>query len=237
MAVGEFQASLIDSHELAPGVRHFVFEAPEPLEYAPGQFVSLHAEVDGKPVKRAYSIASPPRGSRFALCLNRVCEGVFSPHLFDLQPGAKVKMKGPYGVFGWREPVNDSVLVATGTGIAPFRAMLQGRVPEDPGHRFTLVFGVREERGVLYRVEFERLAARCPGFRFWPTLTPAGAVVEGPHGPRATAPGGSRGRAPRHRRVHLRSAGNGGGRARRARPDGIRAPARDLRAVRLTGIA
>ncbi len=173
MAVGEFQAKLIDVREIAPEVRHFVFEAQgtQRLVYTPGQFVFLHAELHGKPIKRAYSIASPPAGARFDLCLNRVREGVFSPFLFDLNPGDTVRLKGPYGVFQWREPVSDSVLVATGTGIAPFRAMLHARLAVDPVNCFTLVFGVRHEEGLLYREEFEALAARHPNFRFWPTLT------------------------------------------------------------------
>lgn len=173
MAVGEFQAKLVDVREIAPEVRHFVFEAQgvDELVYTPGQFVYLKAELDRKPVKRAYSIASPPAGARFELCLNRVREGVFSPFLFDLNRGDTVHLKGPYGVFQWREPVSDSVLVATGTGIAPFRAMLRPRVTQDPGRCFTLVFGVRYEESLLYRDEFEELAARYPNFRFWPTLT------------------------------------------------------------------
>lgn len=72
------QARLIESHEIAPEVRHFVFEAEgiERLEYAPGQFVSLSAERDGKTITRAYSLASAPRGdNRFELCLNRVEQG------------------------------------------------------------------------------------------------------------------------------------------------------------------
>ncbi len=173
MAVGEFLAKLRESQEIAPEVRHFVFEAQgvDRFVYTPGQFVFLHAELEGKPVKRAYSMASPPAGARFEFCLNRVREGVFSPFLFDLSPGDTVRLTGPYGVFQWREPVSDSVLVATGTGIAPLRAMLRSRVGRDPGHCFTLVFGVRHEEGLLYREEFEDLAARYPNFRFWPTLT------------------------------------------------------------------
>ena len=176
MAVGEFQARLADWREIAPDVRHFVFEAlgVDGFAFTPGQFVFLKAELDGRSVKRAYSMASPPEGNRFALCLNRVREGVFSPFLFDLRPGDTVHLKGPYGVFQWREPVSDSVLVATGTGIAPFRAMLHARVAADPGHRFTLLFGVRNRESLLYGEEFEEMAARRPNFRFWPTLTRPG---------------------------------------------------------------
>jgi CDP-4-dehydro-6-deoxyglucose reductase len=181
MAASEFRATLIEWREIAPEVRHFVFEVPgtERLVYTPGQFLTLRAEIRGKTVKRAYSIASAPDGNRFELCLNRVREGEFSPYLFDLGPGAVVDLKGPYGVFRWREPACDAVLIATGTGVAPFRAMLRARLPEDPLHWFTLLFGVRHEEGILYRGEFDETAAAHPNFRFWPTLTRPGTEWRG----------------------------------------------------------
>lgn len=171
MAVTEFQATLVESREIAPEVRHFAFETPEPFAFRAGQFVTVRADIAGRPVKRAYSLASAPAGNRFDLCLNRVREGIFSPYLFDLRPGETVAAKGPYGVFTWREPARDTLLVATGTGIAPFRGMLQWRLPRDCEHNITLLFGVRHEHGILYRGEFEAMQRRFPHFRFAPTLT------------------------------------------------------------------
>src|SRR5512141_670245 len=106
MPAADFRATLIETVEIAPEVRHFVFEAEgqERLEYRGGQFLMLYTEVDGKPARRAYSIASVPDGSRFELCLNRVREGLVSPRLFALRPGGSMHWKGPYGAFHWREP-------------------------------------------------------------------------------------------------------------------------------------
>ena len=159
--------------EIAPGVRHFVFEAGqvERLEFVPGQFVSLTDSIAGRSITRAYSIASAPGdGNRFELCLNKVDGGAFTPHLFELSPGDVVDMPPPLGTFTLRRPLRDSLLVATGTGIAPFRSMLQAELrPDSPA--FTLLFGVRHESHVLYRQEFEEMARTFPQFRFWPTLT------------------------------------------------------------------
>jgi ferredoxin-NADP reductase len=167
----EFQARLVESREIAPEVRHLVLEAPEPFAFTPGQFVYLHSRTGGAPIKRPYSLASAPGGRRFELCLNHVREGVFSTYLFDLEPGAMLQLKGPYGIFGWRAPAHDSVLVATGTGITPFRSMLPSGLPAQGARQVTLLFGVRYERGILFRAEFEDTAARDPRFRFLPTLT------------------------------------------------------------------
>jgi ferredoxin-NADP reductase len=166
-------AKLLESREIAPEVRHFVFEVEDAgsFSYVPGQFVSFTADIGGSPITRAYSIASPVGGSRFDLCLNRVVEGHLSPYLFDLQPGDRIQMTGPWGAFIFRQPVQDSVLVATGTGVVPFRAMLHDRLARDSSHQFTLIHGTRYESGLLYRQEFEELARKHPNFRFWPTLS------------------------------------------------------------------
>ena len=170
------QARLIETVEIAPGVRHFVFAALElpRLSFTPGQFVSLSGAVDGKTITRAYSIASPPSaGNRFELCLNRVDSGAFSPHLFDLSPGDVVEMGAPLGTFTLREPLRDSLLVATGTGVAPFRSMLKaGLRAGSPA--MTLLLGARHESHLLYREEFEALSRQYPRFRFWPTLSQPG---------------------------------------------------------------
>ena len=171
------KARLLATRDLAPGVRHFEFDLPgvERFGFVPGQFMSLTAGIEDDEITRAYSMASPPEGNRFALCLNEVDGGRFSPHLFSLAPGQEVTCQGPYGAFIFRRPLSDSILVATGTGIAPFRSMLLDRLPQKPEQRFTLIFGVRHEYGLLYREEFEALAREYPNFDFRPTLTRPGA--------------------------------------------------------------
>ncbi len=175
MALGAHEplrARLLDSREIAPATRHFVFEIAGQTEFAfvPGQFLSLSAEINGKTITRAYSIASVPDGNRVELCLNLVRDGLFSPYLFAMQPGQEVEAKGPYGGFIFRNS-GEAVCVATGTGIAPFRGMLMDRLARDPGNRYTLIFGARHEHGLLYRGELERMAARHSHFRMVTTLT------------------------------------------------------------------
>jgi NAD(P)H-flavin reductase len=161
-------ARLVRFRDLSPTTREFTFETGEPLAFTPGQFVSLFADRNGKTITRAYSIASPPRASGFDLCLNLVDDGTLTPWLFQLKPGDTVEFKGPFGTFILRHPQNDSILVATGTGITPFRSILQHHQFDRP---CTLVLGARHEHGLLYRAEFEELARTNPNFRFLPTLT------------------------------------------------------------------
>ncbi len=167
------QAKLIEASELAPGVKHFVFEVPEveKFTFVPGQFVSINHVINEKKITRAYSIASAPLDSnRFELCLNLVHEGLISPWLFSMTPGDTIEIRQPLGMFVLRDPARDVVFIATGTGIAPFRSILHAKLNES-SQKFTLVFGVRHESHLMYRAEFEEMAAKFPHFRFLPTLS------------------------------------------------------------------
>jgi ferredoxin-NADP reductase len=168
---------------LTPDVHHFDFEVPgrHELHFTPGQFVSVVEKVDGQEITRAYSIASPRGGNRFALCLNRVPDGLFSPLLFTLRPGEEVEMHEPLGYFTLRHPDRRALFVATGTGIAPFRSMLLDHLPRTQPH-ITLLFGARYEHGLLYREDMERLAREFKTFRFLPTLTQPGESWKGRRG-------------------------------------------------------
>ena len=163
---------------------HFVFviDELESFSYAAGQFVSAVAlDAKGKLQTRAYSIASAANGNRFELCVNRVEEGFFSNHLADLPDlpiGATIQIHGPHGHFTLREPITDSILVATGTGIAPMRGYLQWLFPADGadrsnGKQIWLVYGTRYESDIYYQAEFEALAAKQPNFHYLPTLSRA----------------------------------------------------------------
>jgi ferredoxin-NADP reductase len=165
------KARLIEWREIGPNTRHFEFESPDwKPAFVPGQFLSVTATIGEDEITRAYSIVSAPGGG-FALCANLVQEGRLSPWLFSLLPGAEIDFKGPYGAFILRRPVADSIFVATGTGIAPFRSMLVSHLDANPDRLFTLIFGVRHAQGLLYDDELTALADAHPNFDYRPTLT------------------------------------------------------------------
>jgi ferredoxin-NADP reductase len=169
----------------------FVLDELESFPFAAGQFVSFVAtDSSGKLQTRAYSIASAASGNRFDVCVNRVEGGFFSNYLADLPDlavGDTIQIHGPYGYFTLKEPVTDSILVATGTGIAPMRAFAQWLFPEagpdhSQGKNIWLVFGTRYETEVYYREEFEALAARAPNFHYLVTLSRGGESWSGQRG-------------------------------------------------------
>jgi NAD(P)H-flavin reductase len=167
----------------------------ESFPFVPGQFVSVVAQDEkGKEQIRAYSIASAPHGNRFELCVNRVEQGFLSNYLADLPDlpvGATIQVEGPLGFFTLREPVTDSILVATGTGVAPLRGFVQWLFPErgpdaeldrSGGKQIWLVYGTRYESEIYYREEFEAIAAHHPNFHYLPTLSRADAGWAGLRG-------------------------------------------------------
>jgi ferredoxin-NADP reductase len=160
----------------------FVLDQLERFPFTAGQFVSAVAnDANGKQQTRAYSLASAAHGNRFDLCVNRVEEGFFSNHLADLPDlpiGATIQVHGPHGHFILQDPVTDSILVATGTGVAPMRGYTQWLFPADGpdrsnGKDIWLVYGTRYESDIYYQEEFEALARRKPNFHYLPTLSRA----------------------------------------------------------------
>ena len=160
---------------------HLEFEVDGVSNFAftPGQFVSAVAEdANGKQQMRAYSIASAPHGNRFALCLNRVDDGFFSNRLADMEVGEMQQFQEPLGFFTLHQPLTDSILIATGTGVAPMRGFLQWLFPaggpdRSEGRQIWLIYGTRHETELYYRDEFEAYAAQCANFRYLPTLSRA----------------------------------------------------------------
>ncbi len=205
------KATLVDTKQLTPDVRHFVFEASEveTLEFLPGQFASLSQIIGGREITRAYSFASAPgQGNRFELCLNHVPNGHFSEWLFELRPGGAVEMRPPMGTFTLHHPEREALFVATGTGIAPFRSMLKAHLHESTP-AITLLFGTRYEQGLLYRAEFEEMARDYPQLSFPARAEQTGAGLAGPGRACPAAFEGLGGRSARHGRLLVRLEGNG----------------------------
>ena len=167
--------------------KHLVFEVEElqQFDFTAGQFISMVAPKNGKPMTRAYSLASAPRGNQFDLCLNRVSDGFFSNLLCDMRDGDTVGFHGPHGNFVLRNPLRDSLLIATGTGIAPIRGFVQWLFAErgrSEGSEIHLVYGTRYPSDIYYEDYFRSVAADFPNFKYVVTLSRAGDEWQGGRG-------------------------------------------------------
>jgi ferredoxin-NADP reductase len=168
---------------IAPAVRHMVFQRAdgEAFAFVPGQFIQIHFNyADGKPTKRSYSVGSIGTGDGGAveaieIAVSYVEGGAATDLLGNLQVGGTVEASGPYGRFCLLDGDSNSryLLVATGTGVTPYRAMLplMEKLIPSRGCTFALVYGARNEDELLYGEEFAAFAERTPGFSFHPCFS------------------------------------------------------------------
>src|SRR6185369_17816303 len=129
-----FSLRLAASRMLAPSVRHMAFERADGQTFAfiPGQFVQIHFHyADGKPTKRSYSVATIGNGDhatvqRIEIAVSYVEGGAATELLGNLKVGGQIDASGPYGRFCLMDADANRryLLVATGTGVTPYRAML-----------------------------------------------------------------------------------------------------------------
>jgi len=178
-----FSLRLADSRMLAPSVRHMAFERADgaPFAFIPGQFVQIHFQyADGKPTKRSYSVATIGVGDStpvrlLEIAVSYVDGGAATQLLGNLEAGQNVDGSGPYGRFCLMDPDANRryLLVATGTGVTPYRAMLpQLRVLMAARNvEVALVYGARNEGELLYGDEFEVFARENPNFHFYACLS------------------------------------------------------------------
>jgi ferredoxin-NADP reductase len=184
-----FTTHLIRTQALSALTKHLEFEIKGAARFGfvAGQWLSFKTH---KPyceeITRAYSIASPPGDdNRFALCLNRVQDGFMSNFLCDMREGDEIRCQGPFGDFILRPPLRDTIFIATGTGIAPFRSMLHWLLADPARHQDKqswLVFGNRTEDDIYYHKEFLSLASQHANFHYLPTLSRGGQEWQGLRG-------------------------------------------------------
>ncbi|HEX4481922.1 MAG TPA: FAD-binding oxidoreductase [Rudaea sp.] len=186
-----FQLRLATSRMLAPSVRHMAFERADGamLDFIPGQFLQIHFHYDdGKPTKRSYSVATVGEGRgavrRIEIAVSYVDGGAATNLLANLPEGGEVEASGPYGRFCLMETDQNHryLLVATGTGVTPYRAMLPLLAKLDArGAEVALVYGARNETELLYGDEFEAFAAQHPHFHFYPCFSRTPRAAPRPH--------------------------------------------------------
>ena len=177
---------------LAPSVRHMAFVRADGQAFAfvPGQFVQVHFHyADGKPTKRSYSVATVGTGSgaveQLEVAVSYVDGGAATDLLANLKEGDSIDGSGPYGRFCLMDADANRryLLVATGTGVTPYRAMLPQleRLMQTRDIQVALVYGARNEAELLYGDEFEACAARNPNFHFYACLSRTPRNLPRPH--------------------------------------------------------
>jgi ring-1,2-phenylacetyl-CoA epoxidase subunit PaaE len=146
------------------------FAVPDDLagafHHVPGQHVIVKASVDGEDVRRSYSICSAPDAGSVTVGIKRLDGGVFSTFANTvLAPGDVIEVTPPTGDF-FIEPVSGTakhyIGIAAGSGITPMLSMISSVLDIESESRFTLVFGNKDARSIMFLDELDALKNRYP---------------------------------------------------------------------------
>lgn len=141
------------------------FDVPEHLteaySYEPGQYLTLRTSLDGKELRRSYSICSALQDNRLRVAIKRVSGGVFSNWAAEnLLPGASIDVMQPQGNFCLKQSEQTSrhiVAFASGSGITPILSIVKTALNAEPDAKVTLVYGNRSSSGVMFKDELADL--------------------------------------------------------------------------------
>jgi len=151
-----YNATIIDRVDQHESLAYFwVRFDGDPTPFEPGQYMTIGVFVDGRIIQRPYSVASPPRvagTTGYEFYLRLVQGGTFTPILWDLPVGHRMRMIGPKGKF-LLEPDDDRthLFVSSGTGNAPFVAMMRETLADGAPRRSVFINGVSYVRDLGYR--------------------------------------------------------------------------------------
>jgi ferredoxin-NADP reductase len=167
---------LVRSEEQTHDARTLCFRIQEgkQLVAKPGQFLTLHLNIDGNRVARCYSICSSPFKKDYVeITPKRTKDGYASVFLNErATPGLVIAASGPSGQFYFDETVHrDIVLIAAGSGITPMMAMLRYIEERALDVPVTLIYCARTTQDIIFQQELTRLSRALNSFRLIITLS------------------------------------------------------------------
>ncbi|MDV5098703.1 benzoate 1,2-dioxygenase electron transfer component BenC [Pseudomonas sp. LSJ-87] len=162
-----FEAAISDVRQLSASTIALSIkgEALSRLAFLPGQYVNL--KVPGSEQSRAYSFSSLPKDGEVSFLIRNVPGGLMSSFLTNLaKAGDSMTLAGPLGSFYLRPIQRPLLLLAGGTGLAPFTAMLEKIAEQGSEHPLHLIYGVTNDFDLVELDRLQALAARIPNFTF-----------------------------------------------------------------------
>ena len=168
MVTPSYTITCLGNERVARDIYELTFTKPNDFTFQPGQFVLFDVPLIENPADiqtRALSIASSPKEETLVFIMKMKSGGRISRWIQEgVKKDIEIRMQGPFGVFALdRETTKDYLLIATSTGVAPFRSQLKTVFP-DESRRIDLVFGVRAEEDLFWHEDFENLAKKYENF-------------------------------------------------------------------------
>lgn len=147
------------------------FFVPDELKptfvFKQGQTLTLRTHIDGREVRRSYSICSSPLDNELRIAVKQVEDGIFSTHAnTTLQPGHEIEVMPPMGKF-YTELLptqkKNYVAFAAGSGITPIISIIKTTLLTEAHSSFTLIFGNRNRQSIIFKEALEALKNKFIG--------------------------------------------------------------------------
>jgi ferredoxin-NADP reductase len=155
------------NQRIASDIWECAFAKPEGFAFVAGQFILFDVPLVEHPTDiqpRAFSIASAPQEAELVFVF-KYKEGGRASRWVDetLRPGMSVRIQGPFGRF-FLDPAatKDVLMIATSTGVAPFRSQMVDAMQRKDPRRFDLLFGCRSEAELFWAEDLQRLSQEHP---------------------------------------------------------------------------
>ena len=166
-------AEVVSNDRVTHDMRHLVLRLVEPAEvkFFPGQYMDI-AVPDTEEV-RSFSMANTSsRDGLLEFVIKVYPDGLFSGFLDSrLQPGDRLELTGPFGVFTLREGEEDLVFIGGGAGMAPILSLLRSMAERGIRRKATFFYGARTRGDLCFEEELRALAGKLADFTYVPALS------------------------------------------------------------------
>ena len=174
--VKQFEAEVGELVDLTHDIKGVSLNLPEQMDFVAGQFIQVETpeyELTDEPIFRAYSVAScPTLCNCVQLEIKLVPDGICSTYIHKyLKEGDKLTITGPYGDFFLRDTDSEILFIATGSGMAPIRAILQQMKADGIERKARYFFGARHYEDLFLLDEMAMYEKELSDFKFFPTLS------------------------------------------------------------------
>ncbi|MGC3874357.1 benzoate 1,2-dioxygenase electron transfer component BenC [Halomonas sp. GXIMD04776] len=165
--IGAFEGKVAAIEPLSEDSIDLVVDLDENAELAflPGQYV--HIQIPGSDQTRSYSFSSFPGSTQASFLIRNIPQGLMSGYLNGAaKPGDRLTMTGPMGSFYLRDITRPVLMLAGGTGLAPFLSMLAQLAEKGCDQPIHLIYGVNKDDHLVKCEALDAFVEKLPGFSY-----------------------------------------------------------------------
>jgi Na+-transporting NADH:ubiquinone oxidoreductase subunit F len=149
---------------------------PKSIDFKAGQYIQLQSKKYPKAkqvVSRAYSMAnSPENNDHVELIIRRVPEGIMTTFIHDYcRKDDQLTLTGPYGDFYIRDSDADMIFVAGGSGMAPFKGIMEELCRKECQRHILFFFGARTTKDLFLTAEMKEYEKKMAAFSYHPVIS------------------------------------------------------------------